>query len=397
EADDLSKSPEMIRLFEESEVRKIIGDYPGNNADYINALYGKQSNANVKLYTMIWKPLEKALNGIKIAYVSPSGLLHKISFAALNKKKNVYLGDEVNIHLVSSTAKVVLPEKYNFDPGKKVSVYGAINYTSDSLKADPDEAGWEYLSATRLETEEITRILREGGSNVNYFSGKLASEEEFKRSSPESSLIHIATHGFFYPDPEEASLSGAASQSADPTKKQSATILKNQKKDSLKNDLNEKEKIIFRGGREGFGVWTFVKNQNPLMRAGLVLAGANNVWSTKLKPGNEEDGVLTAAEVSSLDLRKTGLVVLSACETGLGDIRGSEGVYGLQRAFKMAGVKFIIMSLWQVPDRETSEFMTAFYSKLIQEKDIKKAFAETQKEMRKRYDPYYWAAFVLME
>ena len=107
--------------------------------------------------------------------------------------------------------------------------------------------------------------------------------------------------------------------------------------------------------------------------------------------------MLTAAEVSNLDLRNTKLVVLSACETGLGDIRGSEGVFGLQRAFKMAGSKFIIMSLWQVPDNETAEFMTLFYNRLVKLKDIRLAFKQTQAAMRKKYDPYYWAAFVLVE
>jgi len=88
---------------------------------------------------------------------------------------------------------------------------------------------------------------------------------------------------------------------------------------------------------------------------------------------------------------------MSACETGLGDIKGSEGVYGLQRAFKMSGVHYMIMSLWKVPDKETQEFMTMFYSKLLLYKNINKAFKEIQKEMRQKYDPYYWAAFVLIE
>ena len=132
------------------------------------------------------------------------------------------------------------------------------------------------------------------------------------------------------------------------------------------------------------------------MRSGLVLAGANNVWYESVA-GNDNDGILTAQEVSELDMAKTRLIVLSACETALGDIKGSEGVYGLQRAFKMAGAKFIIMSLWQVPDKETVEFMETFYSKLLKIKEIKMAFSETQKEMRQKYDPYFWAAFVLIE
>jgi CHAT domain-containing protein len=133
------------------------------------------------------------------------------------------------------------------------------------------------------------------------------------------------------------------------------------------------------------------------MRSGLVFSGANDVWSKQNKNDSIDDGVLTAQEVSNIDMRKTDLVVMSACETGLGDIKGSEGVYGIQRAFKMAGVYFMIMSLWQVPDKETEEFMTSFYKNLIKQKDIKKAFAKTQKEMRTKYDPYFWAAFVLIE
>ena len=132
------------------------------------------------------------------------------------------------------------------------------------------------------------------------------------------------------------------------------------------------------------------------MRPGLVFAGANDVWN-KPEMSEEDDGVLTAQEVTQIDMRKNILVVLSACETGLGDIKGSEGVYGLQRAFKMAGVKFIITSLWLVPDKETVEFMEKFYSNLLKIKEIRTAFSETQKEMRQKYDPYFWAAFVLFE
>ena len=185
-----------------------------------------------------------------------------------------------------------------------------------------------------------------------------------------SNILHIATHGFFYPDPKEV---------------------------QQQEEKVETSEITFRGGSRGFGVNSFVENDNPLMRSGLVFAGANDVWSQQAKNDSIDDGVLTAQEVSNIDMRKTELVVMSACETGLGDIKGSEGVYGLQRAFKMAGVNYMIMSLWQVPDKETEEFMTSFYKKLIKQKDIKQAFAETQKEMRTKYDPYFWAAFVLIE
>ena len=136
---------------------------------------------------------------------------------------------------------------------------------------------------------------------------------------------------------------------------------------------------------------------DPLLRSGLILAGANYSWSGKTPIEGIEDGIATAYEISQLDLSKTQLVVLSACETALGDIRGSEGVFGLQRAFKMAGVKKMIVSLWQVPDKETAELMTAFYSYWLKGKNINEAFAQAQAEMRTKYSPYYWAAFVLVE
>jgi len=106
--------------------------------------------------------------------------------------------------------------------------------------------------------------------------------------------------------------------------------------------------------------------------------------------------VLTAYEVSTLDLSGTGLAVLSACQTGLGDIEGSEGVFGLQRAFKQAGVEYVMMSLWQVPDKETVEFMGLVYSKLATGMKVEDAFNAAQATMRDKYDPYYWAAFVLV-
>jgi CHAT domain-containing protein len=112
-----------------------------------------------------------------------------------------------------------------------------------------------------------------------------------------------------------------------------------------------------------------------------------------------EDGILTAYEISQMDLSSTELVVLSACETGLGDIKGSEGVYGLQRAFKIAGAKHILMSLWQVPDQQTARLMSLFYKNWLSEKiPVADALRAAQNALRERgYDPFYWAGFVLVE
>jgi len=111
-----------------------------------------------------------------------------------------------------------------------------------------------------------------------------------------------------------------------------------------------------------------------------------------------EDGILTADEIAKLNLTKTKLVVLSVCETGLGDVKNSEGVFGLQRAFKLAGVESLIMSLWGVPDEATSELMTTFYQQWLSGQTKQNAFKMAQQKVREKYkSPYYWAAFMMMD
>jgi len=381
-----SKYPEMIPLFEEKQLEAIIGKFGGNNYSYINGIYGGKNVKAIQessLYNLIWAPIDNYLDSIGMnsgsnenkikVYISPDGLLHKISFPAIAKEQDIYLCDSYDIEIKSTTGKIAAggSEKTIRESSRSTTatIFGGINYNADSTVYQ----GWTYLKGTKIETQEIDKILKEGGIKVNYYTSSSATENEFKQLASSSSIIHIATHGFFYPDP------------------------KIYETDRMGFYTEVKEDIIFRGGSRGFGVNTFVKNRDPLMRSGLVFAGANDVWSKQNKNDSIDDGVLTAKEVSNIDMRKTELVVMSACETGLGDIKGSEGVYGLQRAFKMAGVDYMIMSLWQVPDKETEEFMTKFYKKLIKNDDIKQAFAETQKEMRAKYDPYFWAAFVLVE
>ena len=371
-----SKYPEMIPLFKEKQLKKIIGKFGGNNYSYINSIYGKNTKINKELYNLIWKPMEGSLKGAKKIYLSPDGLLHKISFSAIAKEQNVYLCDAYNIEMKSTTGKIT-EQNHMITQGHQINtatLFGGINYNTDSTK----QKVWNYLDGTKTETQKINKILKKGKVKVNYYTNNLATEEEFKLMASNSNILHIATHGFFYPDPKEV-----------------------QEETEKKVEYGD---VVFRGGSRGFGVNTFVENENSLMRSGLVFAGANDVWSKQTDNDTIDDGVLTAQEVANIDMRNTNLVVMSACETGLGDIKGSEGVYGLQRAFKMAGVQYEIMSLWQVPDKETEEFMTTFYKNLVKQNNlpedeigIKKAFAETQKKMRTKYDPYFWAAFVLIE
>ncbi len=363
-----SNLPHFVGLFYEKELQEILGKISDNNLRFVNSVYGTNLEANNRLYNTIWKPLEKYLKGINTIYLSPSGLLHKISFPAIASDRNILLCDAYNIHHQTSTAAIAYPNQLSFDEITSAALFGGIDYNTDYTE---DEI-WGYLEGTRLETERIMGILEGEKVDIELFTKDKSTEEKLKMVATKSNILHIATHGFFYPNPSVS--------------------------EPLIAEHIEEGEVFFRGGRgtRGFGLWSFVRNPNPLMRAGLTFAGANRVWLEQYVK-SESDGVLTADEVVNIDMRNTQLVVLSACETGLGDIRGSEGVYGLQRAFKMAGAKYIIMSLWQVPDKETVEFMEAFYTKLLKSKDIRNSFTETQREMRKKYDPYYWAAFVLVE
>ena len=148
------------------------------------------------------------------------------------------------------------------------------------------------------------------------------------------------------------------------------------------------------------GEQKFRHSPNPLLRSGLVFAGGNRAWMGEEPVVGIEDGILTAQEISEMYLPKTDLVVLSACETGLGDVNGGEGVFGLQRAFKLAGAKTIMMSLWEVPDDKTSELMQLFYNKWLTGTNKRAAFREAQKELRIKYPkitPKEWAGFVMVD
>ena len=268
------------------------------------------------------------------------------------------------------------------------TLYGGIRYDMDStaiasaargqddLTANDDQLSfsyldraapergrsWHYLPATAVEADKISQIIQAQGGQAQAYTGYAATEASFKQIGREGlspSIIHLATHGYFFPDPEEEA-----------------------KTSSRFNELP-----------------AFKISDHPMIRSGLVMAGGNHAWRGEKKLDGMEDGILTAYEISQVNLGNTDLTVLSACETGLGDIDGNEGVYGLQRAFKIAGVKNIIMSLWNVPDEQTQEMMVAFYDHwLNRSMDIADAFRMAQREMQEKHkEHYYWAAFVLIE
>jgi len=213
------------------------------------------------------------------------------------------------------------------------------------------------LPGTKIELDGISKVLKTSGYQVKQYMQKTATEGNLK-STKSPTLMHIATHGYFLQDVERSGTSGTA-----------------------------------------FGISLENANDNPLLRSGLMLAGAGSTVSGKRMPNLEsnDNGILTAYEAMNLNLEGTDLIILSACETGLGDVKAGEGVYGLQRAFLVAGADALIMSLWKVDDAATQQLMTNFYTQWLKLGNKQKAFKQAQLQLMAKYkEPYYWGAFVMM-
>jgi tetratricopeptide (TPR) repeat protein len=375
-----SKNPEVIYLFEEKALDPLIeGKTSYDNKKKPIKLYFFKS-ALKELYQLIWQPLEPYLEGVEDVFISPSGKLHQIAFAALPDSAGELLVNKYNLNTMNSTGSLVLnddpPEftpasfaggiTYNFKPqtGEKadtaiISVYNPKELLSKDTLRNNSGSTWGLLPGTRTEVNALSALYKQQGYDNTVFSGNIPTETWLKGMDENSpKVLHLATHGFFFENAK-----------------------------GNKNTYSLRDKPIY------------TLANDPLMRSGLIMAHANYAWANGSNPYEEEDGILTAYEISHMNLQNTDLVVLSACETGLGDISGSEGVYGLQRAFRMAGVDYIIMSLWAVPDIETGEFMQQFYTYWLNGISIRKAFTKTQREMSTIYhnSPKKWAGFVLVE
>ncbi|MGM9507733.1 tetratricopeptide repeat protein [Larkinella sp. GY13] len=359
----------------------INGLYRGGVAETGNG--SAQLGKGLALSRLIWQPLDSLLQGVKTVFVSPAGRLHQIALAALPNPADTSqrMADRFQIRQVGSTRVVALRTAQTEQPlaknTLKTSLYGGITYDADSvglvrqtrlkevqqrlaLREATRSGTWDYLPGTQAEVDNLRRILP--ATQTTYLTKETATEGSVKALSGHSpKILHIATHGFFFPD------------------------LPKPKADGIALVSDERNRFQF--------------SENPLLRSGLVMAGANYVWKGGTPIEGVDDGILTAYELSNLNLRGTELVVLSACETGLGQVKGSEGVYGLQRAVKMAGARYLLMSLWRVSDKETAEYMTLFYQNLLEKGSVPAAYDYAQGQMRSRYpkEPFKWAAFVLVE
>ncbi len=295
-------------------------------------------------YSAYWKPLEKLVAGKQKVYLSADGIYNMVNISILRVPgtKN-YLIDKTEIVNITNTKELLKRYEKTTKPATALligrPVYGsspAVKESSSLFRGfgDSFRGGVGDLPGTEKEIKNISETLKKQNVQQEVLLGKDATEDKLKSASSQD-IIHIATHGFFD--------AGNTSRS-------------------------------------------------PMLRSGLLLAGVSD--SVKL---NNEDGILTAYEASNLDLSKTKLVVLSACETGQGEIKSGEGVYGLQRAFEVAGVRFVLMSMWTVSDQATVDLMATFYAEFIKSNDVLSSFKTAQIKTRKLYqEPYYWGAFKLI-
>ena len=364
-------NPKLFKSFTEEGVKILLGGKP---RDF---LY-KEPYAS-KAVNMIWKPLANEVKGKRTIYYVPSGILHRIALESLPLSDGSLLGDHYRfVRLTSAREIAKLKESTRIAQNAAATLFGALKYDIDTAsmaqeaaryKVEPifaydrgetvkGDGRFKELPNAREEIAQIEMILKNSHLRVTAQTGVEGTEESFLALSGNApKILHVATHGFYY-TPEKA------------------------KNISYLNGYND-----------------------AMLLSGLIMAGGNRAWL-----GRQEgvlSGVLTANRIANLNLKGTDLLVLSACQTGLG-VATPEGIFGLQRAFKKAGVQTMVMTLWNVDDEATKDFMIKFYEELaINQWDKRTAFEKAKEFMRgktyirngKSYkgDPYYWAGFVMLD
>ena len=333
----------VLPLFEERDITSLIGS-EGYTISSINNLYDYHRHGQ-KLTQQIWGEIQKHIHSGDTVYFAPSGLLHQVSLESLPYDSSRSMADVYSMVRVSSTREIAKGK--STVPNTKAALYGGIYYSAtpeamaiEHEKYSRGSRGANYLPESKVEIDTIRQLLEDKKMSVKTYTASAANEESFKAlSGKKQNILHIATHGFYWPD---------------------TTAQKQQY----------------------FSHHTSV-SIDPLKRCGLLFAGANTALSghSERLPEGIEDGILTAQEITTLDLREADIVALSACETARGDVSG-EGVFGLQRAFKMAGAQTLLMAIWPVDDKATQLLMTSFYRNLNQGMSKRQAFRIAQQEVR---------------
>jgi CHAT domain-containing protein len=326
---------------------------------------------------VVGRPIRKLLGGTHKVFISADGLLNLLPFAAFVDEQGKFLAEHYSISYLTSGRDLL---RLNVARQSKQAPVVIANPTFDAAtwntavlngngsQPKPDESRgrrsgnlgdtrWAELRGTAEEADSLRKLL----PNARVLTGKDATEGALKQLSAPL-ILHLSTHGFFLP-----------------------------------NEVSDRENPKFWKALEehnySFKALEKTARENPLLRSGIVLAGANT-----LQGGGNEDGILTALEAAGLNLWGTKLVVLSACETGVGDARSGEGVYGLRRALVLAGTESQVMTLWKVDDTATSEFVIEYYRRLQAGEERGDALRQIQLEFlqrKTRQHPFFWSSFIL--
>lgn len=349
-----------------SSIDSLVKEYRDNLAqastvwpDLGRELLERSDSAFVRLYRAIWQPIAGDLAVGTTVFLAADGTLNLVSFASIKDEQGRYLIETHPLHYLSAGRDLLRLQRGHFS-GAGFLGLGDPDFRAGLANMRGGEArNLSALPYTRLEVKDVADLWqkRNNGQYTLLF-GADACEDRFKREAPGKRFLHLATHGFFRKsDSDDSLMETPLDSSADDT-----------------------------------GL------QNPLLNSGLYLSGAE----VRQLPTGEvvgDDGILTAFEVADLDLTSVDWVVLSACESGLGDIRTGEGVYGLRRAFQLAGARTVINALWQIPDKETSRMMESLYA------NDKVNLASAMQEMALRQiaenrsrnlpdNPYLWGSFI---
>lgn len=338
----------------------------------------KNKKKDLKSFSRYWGQLHEKLKGYKKIFFSADGIYNKLNPSTFMKPDGKFMLEEQDIQQINSTKDILIgfyQTKQESNIYNSAVLIGNPNFslsesmvreTSKKIKGqssdDKDEElvasirGIELnrLPGTEKEIKDIEKFLKDKRWEIKSYLGDMALKTAVKTAT-NPRVLHIATHGMFLED--------------------------------VKLD-----------NKETFGFETQKVVENPLLRSGLFFTGADNYIKSDIeKPTGDENGLLTAYEAMNLNLDKTELVVLSACETGLGDVQNGEGVFGLRRAFQQAGAKTIVMSLWSVSDKATQELMSEFYGNWVGGMTKREAFNKAQLDIKAKYDdPYFWGAFVMV-
>jgi len=384
------KNIKMIDLGNAEKIDMAVAQFKKDMNDSIDKESISFKKASRNLHDLVFEPLKKALGEVKEIYISPDGNLNLIPFEVLQGPDGRFLIEDYTFNYLAAGRDVLrfgeITEKgdkaliigdpdFDMGTGEKKSVLKRLALIEGKekhiVKRSSDMRGLYFsrLPGTRKEVEEIQNIIGRNKSEI--YTGKMALEEILmNKGAPR--ILHLATHGFFLNDLDLSAL----------------------RDDSPGRGINEVSMIPKSAPLKK------VKIENPLLRSGIALAGANNTLGSSDMEKN--DGIVTAEKILGLRLRGTDMVVLSACDTGVGEVKAGEGVFGLRRAFTQTGAKSLVMSMWSVPDRETKELMVEFYRNIQSGgmnrcQALRQAALKQMEIVKERYgnaNPFYWGAFV---